>query len=191
MRQPEAPRMTVDEFLAWAEAQPGDTRYELVDGCPVAMSPASNRHSRVKQRAFMALQAGIDANGRPCEAWVDGPGVKVANEDMFVPDVVVTCGDKVDLDEHVVPNPVIVIEVLSPGTKRTDANQKLKGYFQLASVRHYLIFDPAQTLVVHHMPAEGRIETRIITEGTIDLSPPGISIDIDEIYQDARKGLAE
>ncbi len=37
-------RMTVDEFLVWADTQPG-RRFELVHGQPVAMSPERARHA--------------------------------------------------------------------------------------------------------------------------------------------------
>jgi len=41
-------RMTVTEFLAWAEKQPKG-KYELVDGQVIAMSPERNRHVVVVQ----------------------------------------------------------------------------------------------------------------------------------------------
>ncbi len=41
-----------------------------------------------------------------------------------------------------IPAPVVVVEILSPGTKTVDTTKKLEGYFKLASVRHYLIIDP-------------------------------------------------
>jgi hypothetical protein len=37
----------------------------------------------------------------------------------------------------VMPEPVVVVDVLSPGTKMVDTTRKLEGYFKLASVRHY------------------------------------------------------
>ena len=39
-------RMTVDEYLAWAEGQPG--RYELLDGVVFAMSPEGAGHAERK-----------------------------------------------------------------------------------------------------------------------------------------------
>jgi Uma2 family endonuclease len=41
-----------------------------------------------------------------------------------------------------VPNPVIVVEVSSPSTRKIDASLKMTGYFSLPSVHHYLIIDP-------------------------------------------------
>ncbi len=41
-----------------------------------------------------------------------------------------------------VPNPLIVVEVLSPSTQSFDLGGKLQGYFALPSLRHYIILDP-------------------------------------------------
>ena len=51
-------RMTVTEFLAWAEKQPKG-RYELVDGQVIAMSPERNRHALVKFNVAGALKAAV------------------------------------------------------------------------------------------------------------------------------------
>ena len=51
-------RMTVDEYLAWAEGRPG--RYELVNGTVHAMSPERVGHAEIKLAVQMALVAGIE-----------------------------------------------------------------------------------------------------------------------------------
>jgi Uma2 family endonuclease len=82
-----------------------------------------------------------------------------------------------------VPAPVVVVEVLSPSTRRIDASAKLAGYFRLPSVAHYLNVDPAEPLVVHHARGSGEtILTRVVTQGTIALDPPGLGVPLAEIY---------
>ena len=51
------PRMTVDEYLAWAEDQPG--RYELHKGEVHAMSPETAGHAETKAAVYMALRNAI------------------------------------------------------------------------------------------------------------------------------------
>src|SRR5271157_4540936 len=88
-----------------------------------------------------------------------------------------------------VPNPLIVVEVLSPSTRHVDAQIKLAGYFRLASVAHYLVIDPDKPLVVHHArQGDGSILTRIVSDGTISLEPPGIELSVAGIYP-APEGL--
>jgi Uma2 family endonuclease len=84
-----------------------------------------------------------------------------------------------------VPNPIVVVEVLSPSTRHIDASAKLAGYFRLPSVRHYLIVDPDRPLVIHHARGEGdTIATRVVTTGTLRLDPPGIDLSIEDFYPD-------
>jgi Uma2 family endonuclease len=66
----------------------------------------------------------------------------------------------------------------------TDTSAKLIGYFKLPSVRHYLIIDPDARLVTHHSrSAEGHVSAGDVTSGTIRLDPPGLSIDVSDIFE--------
>ena len=81
------------------------------------------------------------------------------------------------------PNPVVVVEVLSPSTRHIDAQIKLVGYFRLPSVAHYLVIDPDKPLIIHHARnADGTILTRIVNDGAISLNPPGIEIAVADVY---------
>ncbi len=175
------PRMTVDEFLVWAEDQPG--RYELVDGAVFAMAPERARHSLVKYAAQSALHRAIETAALPCHMMPDGMTVRIDAATTFEPDALVYCGPPIDLDAVEVPNPVIVVEVLSPGTKAVDTGTKLIGYFQIASLHHYLILDPVKHRLIHHRRGHGRVvETHIVSEGVLDLSPPGLQIAVAALF---------
>ena len=64
-----------------------------------------------------------------------------------------------------------------------DASAKLAGYFRVDSVRHYLIVDPDQPLVIHHARGEADlVVTRILREGKIVLDPPGIELAVEDFY---------
>jgi Uma2 family endonuclease len=174
-------RMTVDQYLAWAERTPG--RYELVDGEVYAMSPEAAGHAKTKYAVQTALLAGIRNRKLPCHMLPDGMTVRVGQSTAYEPDALVYCGKEVASDAVEVPTPVIVVEVLSPSTGRIDATLKLAGYFKLPSVAHYLIVDPGQPLVIHHARGEGDdILTRIVTEGAITLDPPGLAVALADIY---------
>ena len=80
------------------------------------------------------------------------------------------------------PDPLIVVEVLSPSTRGYDTGAKLMGYFLVPSLRHYLIVDAGREVVLHHRRADaGAIETRIVGFGAIDLDPPGLSVTLDAL----------
>lgn len=175
------PRMTVNEFLSWAKDKPG--RYELLKGEVHAMSPEGVGHAEIKGAVYAALLAAVRARGLPCHVLPDGATVRIDDTTAFEPDALVYCGEKLPPDAIEVPNPVIIVEVLSPSTRRVDLSLKLVGYFRLPSVAHYLIVDPAQPSILHHArQASGDILTRIVTEGCITLDPPGIEIALADIY---------
>ena len=131
--------MTVEEFLVWAEGRPG--RYELEAGEVVMMSPERAAHAESKAECYVALREAIKQAGKPCWALPDGMTVRIAADVAYEPDALVYCGDRLPGDRLEVPNPVIVVEVLSPATGQVDKTRKLTGYFSLPSVRHYLIVD--------------------------------------------------
>lgn len=173
--------MNVDEYLAWAAAKPG--RYELYDGSVYAMSPEGVGHAKVKGAVYAALTAGIKARCLPCHALPDGVTVRIEATTAFEPDALVYCGKEASSTSLEITNPVIIVEVLSPSTRRIDVTKKLAGYFQLPSVAHYLIIDPTKPFIVHHARGNGdKIDTRIVNDGVIALEPPGLELKIADVY---------
>ena len=163
-------RMTVDEYLAWAVGQPG--RYELLDG-----------NAEKKAAVHAALLGDIRARGRPCHPLPDGMTIRIDDATAYEPDAVVYCGDKLASSAVEVPNPMIVVEVLSPSTRHIDLSAKLADYFRLPSVAHYLIVDPDKPRIVHHARSAGdTILTRIVSDGSVKLDPPGIELTMSAVY---------
>ena len=158
---PKHNKMTVDDFLAWAETQEG--RWELFDGVPVAMSPERVIHGRVKYLVGRAFERAIERAGVPCQFLLDSVAVRIDKHRSYQPDALVYCGQPLPGDALEAPNPVVVVEVLSPSNAMKDLRDKLVGYFLVASVVHYLIVDPDDRLVIHHARGDGdAIATRIV-----------------------------
>jgi Uma2 family endonuclease len=174
-------KMTVDEYLAWAEGRPG--RYELYAGSIYAMEPAGAGHAETKFLIQRALLAGIKKDHLPCHMLPNGITVRVDEGTAHEPDALVYCGEELPDDALEAPNPVIVVEVLSPSTRHIDASAKRAGYFRVPSVQHFLIVDPDQRFVIHHARGErDMIATRIVREGALHLAPPGIEIALADIF---------
>jgi Uma2 family endonuclease len=174
-------RMHVDDYLAWAQAHPG--RYELRAGEVVAMSPEGAGHAAVKYAVQTALLVGIRARGLPCHMLPDGMTVRIDETTAYEPDALIYCGTKLASSAIEVPAPIVVVEVLSPSTRRIDTSDKLAGYFRVPSVAHYLIVDPDKPLVLHHASGSGEtILTRVVAEGSVELDPPGLAVALADIY---------
>lgn len=169
--------MDVDAFLVWADGRQG--RWELRDGRPVMMAPQRAAHALAKFAAQKALEAGIVRSGPPCRVFPDGMTVRISARTAFEPDALVVCPPPADLNTMEIPNPVLVVEVLSPSTAADDHGVKLDGYFSIRSVEHYLIVDPDRRVMIHHKRArEGAIETRILRDGAVRFDPPGFEAEV-------------
>lgn len=178
------PRMNVDEFIVWAQGRPG--RYELFRGEVFAMSPEVIGHIKIKGAVYAALRMAIRQGGLACHALADGATIRIDEATAYEPDALVYCGQELPLTDLEVPNPSIIVEVLSPSTRHIDAGLKLAGYFRLPSVAHYFIVDPTRPSIIHHARGTGdTILTHVVTEGRIALDPPGLELDLAEIYDGA------
>jgi Uma2 family endonuclease len=175
------PRMTVDEYLAWAEERSG--HYELVNGTVYAMAPERAVHAETKLAVHVAFLAGIKKRQLPCHVLPDGMTVRIDDLTAYEPDASVYCGARLPASAIEVTNPIIVVEVLSPSSQQVDLSAKLAGYFRLPSVAHYLIIDPDQPLIIHHARSNADpILTRIVREGAITLDPPGLELALADVY---------
>jgi Uma2 family endonuclease len=174
-------RMTVDEYLRWSESQ-GEGRYELVGGEVIMMSPETVRHVAIKNEAWLALRTAIVDAGLACRAYGDGVGILIDDETVREPDITVQC-KPADLDSLVLDEPVVVVEVISPSSIRSDTGAKVAEYFRVASVRHYLIIDPFGGSVIKHSrsDADRPILTEIHRSGVIAIDPPGLHVSTESL----------
>jgi Uma2 family endonuclease len=162
------------EFLEWAEAQPRG-RFERVDGEVIAKAPEQWGQARLRALIWRNLNRAITQAGLACEAVPRGMTVEIDDDTDYEPDALVNCGPPIPDDAIAAPNPVVIVEVLSPGTASVDTGAKLADYFRLASVQHYLLVRPTRREIVHHRRVADGILTQIVHEGVILLDPPGIS----------------
>jgi Uma2 family endonuclease len=174
-------KMTVDEFLVWAEGRQG--RWELYNGVPYKTPAERTRHFKVKFAVQLALLNAIGKASVPCHMLGDGVGVRISKHVMYEPDALVYSGPELPGDALEVPNPVVVVEVLSPPTRRLDETVKRDDYFTLPSVHHYLIVDPEGPPVVHYCrQADATILRAEVSDGKLTLAPPGLELRVAELF---------
>jgi Uma2 family endonuclease len=180
--EPEA-RMTREAYRAWAESQPSG-RYERIEGVVVAMAPERAVHALRKAAARDALLREVREKRLPCQVFPDGMTIEVGDND-YEPDAVLRYGPRLPNHNIAVPDPLVIVEVLSPDRSSTDRGVKLRDYFQVPSLHHYLIVWPEVPRIVRHsrLP-NGEVATEIFTTGPINLDPPGIIVTVEEFYVD-------
>jgi Uma2 family endonuclease len=134
--------MTAAEFLDW---NPQDSdRWELIDGTPQAMTPASPRHGAIHSEAVRLIGNHL-AESRPACRVITEPGIQPkvrANLNVRVPDLAVTCADWYP-DERLLHEPLVVIEILSPSNK-ADTWANVWSYVTIPSVVEILVLHTAE-----------------------------------------------
>ena len=149
MALPQECLYTYADLLEWE----GDTRYELYDGQPRAMSSPSDVHQEIL--GALHLQIGSYLKGKKCKVYFAPFDVRLFAEkgerpedsDTVVqPDLMVVC-DPDKVDRHgVCGAPDLIIEILSESTRKLDRLIKFNLY-QRAGVREYWIVDPENRCV--------------------------------------------
>jgi Uma2 family endonuclease len=135
---------TVDGFLVWDGE--GDTRYELIRGQVFAMDVASAVHGAIVVNAATAIQLPL----RPRFKTLLGAGIIPAwrNDTYFHSDVSVTDAP-IRPDSWGAPNPIMIVEVVSPSTAVRDRGIKLSDYREIESAREILLIESEQQHVEH------------------------------------------
>ena len=169
-------RMTVAEFLDFDDGT--DTRYELVEGRPVAMNPPKVRHVVMPGSLFRALDRKLSP---PCQPFVGG-GVALSDEhdEYRLPDVFVSCAE---FRESYFDQPRLLIEILSPSTAKEDRTAKLDFYRSFPSAEAVmLVWQDTRRVELHQRRAEGWLVTAMIGHGTVVVPLLGLELSLDEIY---------
>lgn len=140
----EETRYTFADCLAWKDSE----RVELVDGEAVLMAPPSRLHQEISGELFRQLANFLE--GKKCRVYHAPFAVRLFEQDgdtpeevdtLVEPDLSVVC-DEAKLDSRGCKGaPDLVMEVLSPSTRRHDRLIKL-GLYQRAGVREYWLVDP-------------------------------------------------
>jgi len=174
--------LTVDQFQAWAVRQE-EGKYELIDGAVIKWAPQNWGRTKARMQAWFLLREAVALAALPFFVAPSGPMVRVSDRTAFAPDALVALLPEPALDSLEIPNAIIIVEGLSPSTARLDATTKLRGYFQVPRIQHYLIVDPEDRTVTHHKRGTGTaLETHIVGEEFLALDPPGIEIRIGDLF---------
>jgi Uma2 family endonuclease len=132
--------MTVAEFLRWEDGT--GTRYELLGGAPVAMTPPSVAHGMLSARLCGAFAPPLRCR-RPGMAHVTA-AIAVTDRDdtCYIADLAVASRPP-HRGQQLLSGPLLVIEVLCRGTVICDRQTKVADYRCIRSVREILLVDSA------------------------------------------------
>jgi Uma2 family endonuclease len=126
--------MSPAEWLAWEERQP--ERWELLWDEPTLMAGGSDNHNLIALNVATRLREGL--RGRGCSVRSSDVKIGLPGGRWTYPDVFVRCGPRTGR-ETMFDDPVVIVEVLSPGTSNYDLDEKRWAYEEIATLRHLLL----------------------------------------------------
>jgi Uma2 family endonuclease len=178
--------LTVDEFLELEFRFDEDVspRIELDNGKISAMAGGSALHSMVQGNVFSALLVKLRGSG--CRPHGPDMGVRTNDLSLRYPDVSVFCGHQNPEDAKLryFNDPKLLVEVLSPSTRRKDEGIKLFEYRALSSLEAILYVDPEAQIVrlSTRTEAGGWQDAEVTTGREIKLATLGVILSWDEIF---------
>jgi Uma2 family endonuclease len=148
-RRPGFLYMDLDDFEEYLADKPEHERWELIGGRVVKMMVGARweHHLIVRNLAF-ELEARLRSKASPCRVFTETFWLKERFLGLGVfPDVMVRCGETLERDATSLNDPVVLAEVVSPGSAERDHVEKGELYRRLPSLQQYLLVERDRALV--------------------------------------------
>ena len=174
-----------DEYLE-LERKSG-LRYEYVAGEVYAMSGGSWNHSLIISNTNRSL--GNQLDGKVCTSLSSDMRLHVASAKAYrYPDVMVVCGEPQFREDRsdIITNPIVLIEVLSQSTLSVDHIEKKYEYFQIPSLREYLLISQDKPQIESYLRKDDDSWLNNTLSGLdtmIDLLSINCSLTLSAVYQ--------
>lgn len=139
MPLPKVQNFTAEDYWSLSDGR----RAELIDGQLYDIAPPSFIHQKLIAQLTKILGNYIDSLGGTCEV-IPAPfavNLDSDNRDWVEPDVSVICDKSKLTDRGCLGAPDLIIEVVSPSSRKMDYSIK-NGLYASSGVREYWIVDP-------------------------------------------------
>jgi Uma2 family endonuclease len=182
---------TADHFVSRDDYLQGELaseiRHEYVAGNVYAMSGGTLNHQRIAGN--FTRMAGNQLTGKPC--FPTGSDFKLqvplgrGEEAFYYPDGMIICvpvpGNALFTD-----SPSVILEVLSPTTRRIDEVQKLRDYMTIPTLQTYLLAEPDAPFLILYRREGADFQRHALSgpDAVLELSEVAITIPLAELYRD-------
>jgi Uma2 family endonuclease len=177
------PPLTVENYKLLPETGP---RYQLIQG-DLYMAPAPNRfHQEISRNLQFELHSYLKRNpigklfGAPFDVYLDETNV-------FQPDIIIVLNKSLGIltEEGAAGAPELIVEILSPRTRRLDLVNKKQEYAR-AGVKELWIIDPEpRAITIHEFASDGVEKIRQLDEAATLATAllPGFTLAAETIFQ--------
>jgi len=177
-------RFTYSDYLKFPD---DGRRHELIEGAHLVTPAPDRRHQKISVRLLFAIESYLRAHpvGEVYTAPLD---VILSDEDVVEPDLLfVSNARSAVLGTSVHGAPDLVVEILSPSTRRTDEIAKRRLYDRAGVVEYWIVDPEIEVVKVHRRADDGtfpRVAERSREAGDALTTPllPGFSLDLAELF---------
>jgi len=176
--------ISIDDYLQGELSS--DVRHEYVDGFVYAMTGGTGNHSRIAVRVSSVLDRQLAKSA--CNPYGSDFRIRVQGKSrtfFYYPDVSVFCegnrGSDVFGDD-----PIVIVEVLSDSTRRTDHGEKRDNYLSIEALQSYILLEQSEIkAVVYQRNSSGAFDAEVYegAKAVILLTAIEAKLSLDEIYR--------
>lgn len=176
--------LSVESYLARELTSP--IKHEYVNGAVYNMAGGTNAHHRIATNTLVAL--GGQLRGKPCKPFHSDTKIRVRSAfstRFYYPDVSVVCKPN-PLTDTFQDDPVVIVEVVSPSTRRIDEGEKKDAYLSMPSLAVYILVEQAAANVrVYRRTDTGFVQEEYNgMEGQVPLPEIQAELALTDIYED-------
>ncbi len=167
------------EYLLFEEK--GEQKHELINGNLIAMNGVSFEHNEVALTIALLFRQLL--KGGKWKVTIDSVKTKVADGNFLYPDLMVCPPNP---DKFFSAQPVLLVEVIAPASRRYDLVDKFTQYQKIESLQYYLCVEPEQQVVIFFSKdAEKQWQAETFTKETDVIKLPALNtqVTLKQIYK--------
>ena len=185
-------KASMDEYLT--TERNSSTRHELADGRVIARAGGNRFHNVLAANTAIAL--GSRMHGHKSEIYISNMRVKLKNNYICYPDVVVVNGEPSfsDHNSDLLLNPTVIVEIFSNQTNSSDKTNKLESYLAMESIKEFVLLKEEEMRVEHYARQNAKQWIyRIYNErdDVISLESINCKVSVSEVYAQVKAKHAE
>ena len=160
-------------------------KHEYVNGVVYAMAGGNVQHSRIGSNATVAL--GAQLRGQRCQVFNSDMKIRVrlSRETRFYyPEASVVCQQN-KANDSFQDSPVVIVEVISESTRRTDEYEKCEAYLTIDSLNTYILVEQTSASALVYRRADSGFDREVYTglDAIIPLPEIECKLSFRELYQ--------
>lgn len=176
--------VSIDDYLEGELVSP--IKHEYLGGVVYAMAGARNVHNTIATNWLVVL--GAQLRGRRCQAFNSDTKVRVrlsTQTRFYYPDGMIVCRTN-PADDSFQDSPVVVAEVISASTRRTDEGEKKDAYLTIPTLSAYVLIETDRPrVVVHRRAPDGGFVAELYegVDAVVAFDDVGCALRLAELYE--------